>query len=621
MDPTAPDCKHNINTAIRTMLVGHNIAFDLDWAARCYGIESDCLDIWDTQIAEYILTGQESKMSSLNELALKYGGTVKDEAVSEYFKKGLGADYVPPALLKDYLDSDLKNTELVFKAQWLLAQQQGQLPLILLMMKARLATWGAAYRGMYVDVDSLLDFKNICEIALMAAQASITGAVLSEVTPHLPKDAHLVSDVTTDGSLSCYLFGGTATYDIKTIDGVYKSGAKKGQPKYKNGTMQVTFTKKAHPPNPSGIKRSARYSLIHPMDDAVLNTVARITIGPARAVAERLLSKRRHTKLVSTYCDSILRNTDSDGYVHPTYNHAVTATGRLSCSEPNLQNQDEVLKEFFCVPSSAQVLVEFDFKQLEVCALAHLTEDAQLIADVTNGVDLHYETGKTVFGWRSPSDMDDKTRRGVKGVNFGLIYGGSAGGLALTTGFDKSTVERLIAAFYARYPGVKAWQERNMETVKRLRVYRGDERTPLGYPSGKSLLKTETGRMYCFSEYDAPDWLKKKGVHTSFSPTQVKNYPVQGFGTADIVPITLAVLYDYQCNGVLGSAKLINTVHDSFLFLCHKSEVNNLVDVVTGPVIEQVVRVLKDVLGVELKVPLRMDYKVGVNWKDMKKPT
>jgi DNA polymerase I-like protein with 3'-5' exonuclease and polymerase domains len=610
------------------LLVGQNITFDLHYIIKEMGTHwiEECINaglrIWDTQIAEYVLSGQQTRMASLDELATLYGGTIKDSYVSDMFANGIGADKIEKSVLIPYLEADLENTELVFKKQYEQAVLSNKLPLIMYMNHARLMTTLMQYNGLRVDKAGLVTLKMQLERDMQIYRDDIVVELMYEIKRSLPPDAVLNQDedsLCTDAMLSSYFFGGTAVLDVKVPTGTtYKSGKKAGQVKYKNDTALVTFKTKHLPWLPT--KSSKSYTLLHPMDDDVIDVLAR-----SFKLAFKVRELRRCKKIVGTYIDGVLKNTydtEKGSFVHPDYNHALTATGRLSCARPNLQNVDGEVKQYYVPLDGHQFLLEFDFKQLEVCGLAQLSRDPQLIADICNGVDLHYETGRTVFGWCSPADMDEKTRRGVKGVNFGLIYGGSAKGLAKQTGFDVKVVEKLIAAFYSRYPMVKVWQDDNISAVKKGRTYTsGGMRTEKGYPRGVSSLKSCTGREYVFTEYDAPDWIvETRKEYTSFSPTEIKNYPVQGFATGDVVPITLGVMMQYYCAEDELGVTPVNTVHDSIMFsVAYGQEAQDLYHLVVDKVMPTVVQVLKDSFGIDMLVPLNVDAKIGYNWGNMDK--
>jgi DNA polymerase I-like protein with 3'-5' exonuclease and polymerase domains len=272
------------------------------------------------------------------------------------------------------------------------------------------------------------------------------------------------------------------------------------------------------------------------------------------------LEYRKVQKLMNTYVGPFLEKTKTLPTVHPKMHLTSTATGRLSSAEPNGQNLPEQARALF--KSQHGTFMEIDFAQLEVCALAAITEDPTLINDLQAGEDVHYNSGRRVMGWKTKADMTDKARKIVKRVNFGLIYGGGAASLARQTGQDKKLVKSLIDSFYARYPGVGTWQEQfYQEVVNNLKpfdVKDGEQRYCSLVRSGPA------GRYFHFVESESPAWLKRKtGRKYSFKPTETKNYPVQGFAGGDIVMLALVLLthelWDYEHTDIR------MTVHDSIL--------------------------------------------------------
>jgi len=206
--------------------------------------------------------------------------------------------------------------------------------------------------------------------------------------------------------------------------------------------------------------------------------------------------------------------------------------------------------------------MEIDFKQLEICALAAVSQDPVLIADIQSGADIHFNTGRSVMGWKVPSDMTDETRRIVKAVNFGVIYGGGANGLAESTGQPVKLIKDLIKSFFARYTGVKQWQKDFYIEVTQNMKSDGLKDGEQVYCS--DVLLPISQRMFHFKENKSPAWLRKKtGRAYSFKPTETKNYPVQGFAGGDIVMDALVYLYHELAKYADTSMRM--TVHDSVL--------------------------------------------------------
>jgi DNA polymerase I len=208
---------------------------------------------------------------------------------------------------------------------------------------------------------------------------------------------------------------------------------------------------------------------------------------------------------------------------------------------------------------------EIDFKQLELFAIAELSGDEQLIDDLNNGRDIHYETGRQVFGWTNPTQMSEIDRRTIKSVVFGLAYGGSAGTLSEQAGISKQLAQNIIEAFYFRYPEVKTWHA-NITHAAIAASYQTGEVHPDGSVRRATKVETAiTGRVHLITDSKSPDWLfKRTGERYSITPTKVKNYKPQGFAGGDIVK-TFSRVFFYLIGGNNSTIRLHNTVHDSLV--------------------------------------------------------
>lgn len=216
------------------------------------------------------------------------------------------------------------------------------------------------------------------------------------------------------------------------------------------------------------------------------------------------------------------------------------------------------------------VIMEADYSQLEVIALAYITQDDNLYRDILDGKDLHcisasFLTGKTYEYIKNKVDAGDPQwtaiRKKAKGPSFQLQYGAGYKSISENCGLSYSEAKNFIANYYSRYPKVKQWQEDTIVEAKRVRRNMGT-RTQNGFPQHYAKLVSITGRRYVFKEEDAPAWLNTN--QPSFSPTQIKNYPIQGLATGDIVPMMVGILGERFME--FSTVLLINTVHDSMIF-------------------------------------------------------
>lgn len=321
-------------------------------------------------------------------------------------------------------------------------------------------------------------------------------------------------------------------------------------------------------------------------------------------LVELVLKWRANHKLMSTYYGPFLNNAAIQGTIHPKMHMTSTNTGRGSSASPNGQNLPEIARS--CCVSEFGEFHNVDFSQLEIYALAMLSQDKRLIADLASGVDIHFETGKSVMGWKAPSDMTEQTRRAVKGVNFGLIYGGGATTLANTVGVERALVKKLINAFYSRYPRVEKWQEDFYTEVT-------NNMQPDGFEDGEQLYSSTvllpiSNRLFHFKEKKSPKWLRiQTGRKYSFKPTETKNYPVQGFAGGDITMDALVLFYQAIKRAGHTDAAIRMTVHDSLLVDTRlgKRFVSNIMD--------NICQELKDKYN--MPFTLQYDIKSGTHWR------
>lgn len=271
-------------------------------------------------------------------------------------------------------------------------------------------------------------------------------------------------------------------------------------------------------------------------------------------------------------------------------------------------------------------LVEADYSQLEIIALAYLTQDPQLVDDILSGRDMHCVRAaelarmpEAYFLLEYLKGNPDfiKKRKIAKAFSFQLQYGSGAKNMAKTNGTTVKEAQDFIDNYYARYPKVLQWQEHVMDSVKSSRTWDGTRRTPAGYPQGIGQYIGPTGRMYSFAEYDN-DY--RPGT-VSFSPTQMKNYPVQGFATGDIVPMILGKLFRVLKNNpdLCDDFLLVNTVHDSIIF--DVKDINSLR--IGTPIVEEVMQqaplYLKEDFDIDFNLPLNVEIKYGKNWMELEK--
>jgi DNA polymerase-1 len=299
-----------------------------------------------------------------------------------------------------------------------------------------------------------------------------------------------------------------------------------------------------------------------------------------------LLEYRGLAKLKSTYTDKLPRMINpATGRVHTSYNQAVAITGRLASSDPNLQNipvrssEGRRIREAFIAPKGS-VIVSADYSQIELRIMAHLSQDKGMLDAFANNEDIHRATAAEIFGVERES-VDNEQRRYAKVINFGLIYGMSAFGLAQNLNIERSAAQSYIERYFARYPGVREYMQNTREIAKQQ-----------GY------VETYFGRRLWVPEINSPNGMRRAGAERA-----AINAPMQGTA-ADLIKLAMIALDKWLKDEKLQS-KLIMQVHDELVLEVPESEL----ELVKQRLPELMQHVAK------LEVPLLAEVGVGNNWE------
>ena len=299
-----------------------------------------------------------------------------------------------------------------------------------------------------------------------------------------------------------------------------------------------------------------------------------------------LLEYRSISKLKSTYTDKLPKMVNArTGRVHTTYGQAIAVTGRLASNDPNLQNipvrtaEGRRIREAFVAPQGS-VIVSADYSQIELRIMAHLSEDANLIAAFERGEDIHRATAAEVFN-RGLHEVSNEERRYAKAINFGLIYGMSAFGLAQQLGIERATAQAYIASYFTRYPGVSKFMQETRESAK-----------------DKGYVETVFGRKLWLPEIKSTNQARRAGAERA-----AINAPMQGTA-ADLIKLAMIAVDGWLREGKLKS-KLVMQVHDELVLEVPEAELEH----VKKELPEHMTRVAS------LKVPLVADVGVGPNWE------
>ena len=301
-----------------------------------------------------------------------------------------------------------------------------------------------------------------------------------------------------------------------------------------------------------------------------------------------VLEYRQYAKLKSTYADGLLKAMDPDGRVRTSFQMTVTATGRLSSTEPNLQNiptrtdlGSEIRKMF--IPAEGCVLVDADYSQIELRLLAHMAGDEAMIAAFRSGGDFHAETAAKVFHV-APDQVTHEMRRQAKAVNFGIVYGISAFSLSQDIGVTVAEAKAYMEAYFATFPGVRTYMDAIVERAREQ-----------GY------VETLFHR-----RRDLPELKSSNFNLRSFGERVALNMPIQGTA-ADIMKLAMVAVHR-RLKAELPAARLVLQVHDELIVECPETEA------------ERAAALLKEEMErvVTLSVPLTADAHWGKNWLEAK---
>ena len=331
---------------------------------------------------------------------------------------------------------------------------------------------------------------------------------------------------------------------------------------------------------PAGKKNSRGYSTGAEVLEKLKNT---------HPIIQEILEYRAVAKLRSTYAEGLLKVVGADGRVHTSFNQTVTVTGRLSSTEPNLQNipvRTELgreMRRFFVAKNEDYRLIDADYSQIELRILAHIAQDENMIAAFKSGEDIHSVTASEVFGVPLES-VTPSMRKKAKAVNFGIVYGIGEFSLAGDLGVSRKEAGEYIKSYFARYTGIDAYLSGAVEAAKQL-----------GY------VETVFGRRRYI-----PELTSSKAVLRAFGERVAMNSPIQG-SSADIIKLAMINARKALADEGL-DARLILQVHDELIVEAHKDCAERAAEILR--------REMENV--VSLKVPLTVELSIGNSWFECK---
>jgi len=308
-------------------------------------------------------------------------------------------------------------------------------------------------------------------------------------------------------------------------------------------------------------------------------------LADKHALPRLILEYRALAKLRSTYTERLPEQIDqTTGRVHTSYHQAVAATGRLSSTDPNLQNipirtpEGRRIRQAFIAPPG-HVMLSADYSQIELRIMAHLSDDEGLLNAFAQDQDIHRATAAEVFGV-APEQVSADQRRSAKAINFGLIYGMSAFGLARQLGIERAAAARYVELYFARYPGVRRYMDGTRERAKR-----------------EGYVETVYGRRLYL-----PDINSRNRQLQQYAERSAINAPMQGTA-ADIIKRAMLSVDEWSQRPQVG-ARLLMQVHDELILE------------VAEDFLEEATRQVRTLMeaAATLKVPLRVEVGHGQNW-------
>lgn len=617
-----------------TLLIGHNLQYDLQWLWAC-GFKYDG-EIFDTMLGEYILQRGQKESVSLENCAIRYNLDMKkSDTLKDYFRRGFQTDEIPLDELSEYLRQDLMVTKALY---WRLMEEYDK-PESKSLIKVRDVTNEVCktltkmyMNGFKIDKKALQTVRSDFEEELVAIERRLQEQVreLMGDTPINLNSPEQISQViysrilydkkkwavafdlvdgkedfkqaVKDNSAMMVKTKASVCHKCKGKGKIHKT-KKDGTPFAKPNrcpecdTRGYKLTKLRHMAGLGFFPPSKEWVSANGFSTSKGNLEHLINIAKAKEMktAETFLTDLKRQSAVSSYLsafvDGIEHYTKRDGFLHVTLTQHVTATGRFSGRNPNMQNMPRggtfPVKKVFISRWNCDgfgmkgKILEADFAQLEFRVAALLSQDKVAMEEVSTGFDVHSYTAKIITEAGQPT-----SRQEAKAHTFAPLYG--------ATGFGRTKAEaEYYTHFMDKYKGIAKWH-------KKL----GDEAINLGR------IKIPSGRQYAFPDVER----RASGTPTHF--TMIKNYPVQGFATGDIVPIVLLEIEKRLNNDKLKSV-LVNTVHDSVVLDVHPAEEGSVLGIIKD-VNDNLKRIIEQHYDIEVNVPMLLESKIGDNWLDVK---
>lgn len=557
------------------LLVAHNMKFDLNWMSAV-GIDTSRVRLYCTQVAEYIIRGQARQEYSLEYLSRFYRIPPKVDRVKTFWEAGYQTDEIPLRILSQYLRRDCTNTLLIYRRQRELIRQLGLGKMITLEMEKLRVLSDIERNGMRVNREQAM--QHVDQLRRK----------LEEIDREIYTMAGREYNLSSPDELSAMLYGGVIKSEgVEEYEVILKSGVRKR----KTRRVVVETPVKGmgfKPPAGSALQKPGYYSTskdtlarLRPRTDRQsLMLVLLQDRSKVQKALETFLGEKEGSGIISKIC--------ADGCIHPQFLQTVTRTGRLSSISPNGQNiprkGTSPVKSIF-IPKY-DLIGNADLSQLEWRVAAYLSQDPVAIHEIKSGVDYHRENAIKFFG-------DAQFRTDAKVFGFRLLYGGTAYGMFMDSKMPKfplSKWERIVEEYYTKYSRLRQWQTENIAAVIR----------------NKGWLRLPSGRILTFD--------RREGT---YSEKQIKNYPVQAFATADIMPLAMVVIAKRMRRDGYRS-HMICQVHDSIVFDVVRDELDNLARLCVGT-FRELPDLMRQFWGIDFNVPLDGEFEAGPDYGSLSK--
>jgi len=627
-------CFHKIQKILdeTKILVGHNIKFDLSWLLEAGFTYTG--NVYDTMIAEYVLNRGVRKSLTLLMCCQRRKLDAKDDAVKEYMDRGVSFENIPAEIVEQYGKIDVAITRQLFDSQMAdlrTDKHKGLLKTIKVMNEFLIVLTDMERNGINVNLDDLKQVEKEYRAEFAYLKQKIDKIVYDKmgdtkinlgspeqlswlIYSKKPKDKHEWAKIFNTGvdkftkknkKRPKFSFAQFRTLVANNSEPIYKTIA--SQCLHCNGKGVVRKIKVDGTPykkyskcdecNGEGFTYAKMAKLagfnqrprsVYDVSDSgfktdrlTLNKIAGEAEGEFKDFIDSILRHNAISTYLNTFVEGLQNFTNDNGLLHPKFMQAVTATGRLSSRDPNFQNQPRgntfPIRKVIQSRFEGGQIIEVDFAQLEFRTAVFLAQDKQGMEDIKNNIDVHKFT----------ADIIGVSRQDAKAHTFKPLYGG-------TTGTDAE--KKYYKTFAEKYKGITRWHdELQSQAITYKRV------------------KLPTGREYSFPYAERMPW------GGSSYGTQIKNYPVQGLATADIVPLACIKIYKLM-NEQKVKSLLINTVHDSIVADVYPGEeavMSKIFDEGTASVIPA----LDEYYGINFNVPLDTEIKMGYDWLNMKEVT